>query len=94
MRQVVHAYRSQILRAARDAGLAEPDAADVTQRTFLTFIESLPRLEGRSTVRNWLLGILHRQPATRMVRRPTAQNTPDMPSSTSTGSHVAAIPWP
>lgn len=59
VQQVVHEYMPQILRAARGAGLQEHEADDVTQLTFLTFIETLPRFEGRSTVRTWLFGILY-----------------------------------
>ena len=59
VRQVVHEYLPQILRAARGAGLDEHEADDVTQLTFLTFIETLPRFEGRSQVRTWLFGILY-----------------------------------
>ena len=55
------AYLSQILRAARGAGLAPPEAEDVTQATFATFIESAPRFEGRSSVRTWLFGILYKK---------------------------------
>ena len=56
---VVHAYLPQILRAARGAGLDDAAADDVTQQVFLTFIETLPRFEGRSQVRTWLFGILY-----------------------------------
>ena len=57
--RVVHEFLPQILRAARGAGLDETAADDVTQQTFLTFIETLPRFEGRSHVRTWLFGILY-----------------------------------
>jgi len=57
--QVVHEFLPQILRAARGAGLDDAAADDVTQQTFLTFIETLPRFEGRSQVRTWLFGILY-----------------------------------
>ncbi|MEZ4386910.1 MAG: sigma-70 family RNA polymerase sigma factor [Candidatus Krumholzibacteriia bacterium] len=59
IQQVVHEFLPQILRAARGAGLSEHEADDVTQQTFLTFIEGLPRFEGRSQVRTWLFGILY-----------------------------------
>jgi RNA polymerase sigma-70 factor (ECF subfamily) len=58
---VVHAYLDQILRAARGAGLNQERAEDVTQATFLTFVEAAPRFEGRSHVRTWLFGILYRK---------------------------------
>ena len=49
------------MRAARSAGLDAEGAEDVAQSTFLTFIESAPRFEGRSRVRTWLFGILYRK---------------------------------
>ena len=58
---VVRAYLSQILRAARGAGLDPSQAEDVTQATFTTFIETASRFEGRSHVRTWLFGILYRK---------------------------------
>lgn len=59
IQKVVHEFLPQILRAARGAGLQEAEADDVTQQVFLTFIETLPRFEGRSQVRTWLFGILY-----------------------------------
>ena len=61
IRAVVRAYLSQILRAARGAGLDAEQAEDVTQATFATFIETAPRFEGRSHVRTWLFGILYKK---------------------------------
>jgi len=59
IKEVVHAYLPQILRAALGAGLDKPLAEDVTQSTFATFIETAHRFEGRSHVRTWLFGILY-----------------------------------
>ena len=58
---VVETYLTQILRAARGAGLDPQQAEDVTQATFTTFIEAAPRFEGRSRVRTWLFGILYKK---------------------------------
>ena len=58
---VVQAYLGQILRAARAAGLSPQRAEDVTQATFVTFIEVAPRFEGRSHVRTFLFGILYKK---------------------------------
>ena len=60
LQAVVHAYMSQVLRAARGAGLSPQRAEDVTQGTFATFIEVVPRFEGRSHVRTFLFGILYK----------------------------------
>ncbi len=61
LQEVVRRYLPQILRAARGAGLAPQLAEDVAQDTFVTFIESAPRFEGRSHVRTWLFGILYKK---------------------------------
>jgi len=58
---VVKAYLSQILRAARGAGLDETQAEDVTQETFATFIEKASNFDGRSHVRTWLFGIFYKK---------------------------------
>lgn len=51
LEKVVKAYLRQIVRAARGAGLGPEEADDVAQATFVTFLESRERFEGRSTVR-------------------------------------------
>ena len=61
IRSVVDTYADQIVRAARGAGLDQSDAEEVTQATFVTFVETAPRFEGRSKVRTWLFGILYRK---------------------------------
>jgi RNA polymerase sigma-70 factor (ECF subfamily) len=58
---VVHVYLEQVVRAARGAGLDDAQAEDVAQATFLTFIETASRFEGRSKLRTWLFGILFRK---------------------------------
>jgi len=61
LEEVVRRYPPQILRAAGGAGLAPQLAEDVAQDTFVTFIETAPRFEGRSHVRTWLFGILYKK---------------------------------
>ena len=61
LEEVVRRYLPQILRAAGGAGLARQLAEDVAQDTFVTFIETAPRFEGRSHVRTWLFGILYKK---------------------------------
>jgi len=58
---VVRTYLGQIVRAARGAGFTGPQADEVAQETFTTFLETAPRFEGRSHVRTWLFGILYRK---------------------------------
>ena len=50
-----------LLRAARAAGLGNDDAADVSQDTFLVFIQRAEDFDGRSPVLSWLLGILYKK---------------------------------
>jgi RNA polymerase sigma-70 factor (ECF subfamily) len=69
---VVKVYLDQIFRAALGAGLNQDQAEDTTQATFLTFIESASRFEGRSHVRTWLFGILYKKIAE--ARRRTQKN--------------------
>ena len=61
MQRLVNTYLPQILRAARGAGLNLQNAEDVSQSTFVTFIEKIEDFEGRSHVRTWLFGILYRK---------------------------------
>lgn len=61
IREVVHAYAGQVLRAARGAGFTPQEAEDVTQETFATFLQTAARFEGRSHVRTWLFGILYKK---------------------------------
>ena len=63
LEEVIRRYLPQILRAASGAGFAPQLAEDVAQDTFVTFIESAPRFEGRSHVRTWLFGILYKKVA-------------------------------
>lgn len=58
---VIGRYLPQVLRAGRGAGLSAQEAEDLAQETFLTFLEVLPRFEGRSHVRTFLFGILYRK---------------------------------
>jgi len=71
IRDVVHAYLSHLVRAARAAGLSAEEADDVAQATCMTFIDTAPRFEGRSHVRTWLFGIMYRkiQEARRAIKR-------------------------
>lgn len=59
IREIVDAQARRIYRAARGLGFSASDAEDLAQEVFLTFLETLDRFEGRSTVGTWLFGILH-----------------------------------
>ncbi len=71
LEEAVRRYLPQILRAASGAGFAPQLAEDVAQDTFVTFIETAPRFEGRPHVRTWLFGILYKKiaAARRNLRR-------------------------
>ncbi len=61
IQEVIKAYLGQIHRAAMGAGLDEHQAEDITQATFMTFIEKAPNFDGRSHVRTWLFGIMYKK---------------------------------
>src|SRR5215469_6869572 len=70
--EAVHEHARPLLRAARALGFAEPEAEDMVQDVFRTFLERLDNFEGRSQLRTWLFGILHRKALER--RRVTAMD--------------------
>ncbi len=78
LRAVVHTYLDQVFRAARGAGLNQQQAEDVTQNTFLTFIQTAGRFAGRSHVRTWLFGILYRKIAEERRQAQKEQQTDDI----------------
>jgi RNA polymerase sigma-70 factor (ECF subfamily) len=59
LQRVVDDNARRLYRAARGMGLAAAEAEDVVQEVFLTFLTTLGRFEGRSSVSTWLFGILH-----------------------------------
>lgn len=58
---VVQDHARPLYRAARGMGFRDEEAEDLVQESFTTFLETLDRFEGRSQVRTWLFGILHRK---------------------------------
>lgn len=61
LRLTVEQNARPLYRAARGMGFSHPEAEDLVQDVFATFLETLDRFEGRSEVRTWLFGILHRK---------------------------------
>jgi RNA polymerase sigma-70 factor, ECF subfamily len=57
----VHDHARPLFRAARALGFAEAAAEDLVQDVFATFLERPDSFEGRSQLRTWLFGILHRK---------------------------------
>lgn len=58
-----NAHRVAVEGAARRLGFAPPEAEEVAQSVWATFLEIVPRFEGRSRLRTFLLGILRRKAA-------------------------------
>ncbi|MGP8245307.1 MAG: RNA polymerase sigma factor [Bryobacteraceae bacterium] len=59
--EAVHDHARPLLRAAKALGFAPEAAEDLVQDVFTTFIERLDSFEGRSQLRTWLFGIMHRK---------------------------------
>lgn len=59
--EAVHEHARPLLRAAKALGFADQDAEDLVQDVLTTFLEKLDSFEGRSQLRTWLFGILHRK---------------------------------
>ncbi len=79
LHRLTSAYLPQVYRAARGAGLDVQSAEDVTQNTFVTFIEKIDSFAGRSHVKTWLFGILYRKISEnrRTVRKDTGHEDID-----------------
>lgn len=58
---LVREHSRPLYRAARGFGFGPEEAEDIVQDVFTVFLSSLDRFEGRSTIRTWLFGILHRK---------------------------------
>jgi RNA polymerase sigma factor (sigma-70 family) len=58
---LVHRYERLVFSVAMRNGLARPDAADVTQATFLVLLESLDSIEDDRRLASWLMTVARRQ---------------------------------
>lgn len=61
LRAVADEHARPLYRAARAMGFPADDAGELVQDVFTTFMDTLDRFEGRSQLRTWLFGILHRK---------------------------------
>jgi len=57
--QAVRRHSADLLRAARGLGFSQADAEELVQAAFVAFLDSVPRFEGRSSLRTYLFGILY-----------------------------------
>lgn len=65
----VREYARPLFRSARAMGFSEDEAEDLVQDVFVTFLEKIDSFEGRSQLRTWLIGILHRKAMERRRQR-------------------------
>lgn len=61
IREAAHRYARRLYRAARGMGFSADQADDLVQDVFVTFVASIDRFEGRSSIHTWLFGILLRK---------------------------------
>lgn len=66
--QLVRRYQGLVYSVARRVGLGPSDAADVTQATFVAFLEVVTRLRDDERVAAWLVTVARRR-AWRVLRR-------------------------
>ncbi|MGE3957369.1 MAG: RNA polymerase sigma factor [Vicinamibacterales bacterium] len=59
LHDVVDQHARRLYRSARAMGFSAAEADDLSQEVFVTFLETLDRFEGRSSISTWLFGILH-----------------------------------
>jgi len=59
--QTVREHARPLFRAARAMGFSPTEAEDLVQDVFVTFLEKVAGFEGRSLLRTWLFGVLHRK---------------------------------
>jgi len=59
--QAVREHAHPLFRSARALGCTASEAEDLVQDVFVTFLERIDSFEGRSQLRTWLFGVLHRK---------------------------------
>lgn len=65
---LINRYHTALLRMAMVYVLSQTVAEEVVQETWIAVLESLPRFEGRSSLRTWLFRILSNRAKTRAQR--------------------------
>ena len=61
MAEAVREHAQPLFRSARALGCTASEAEDLVQDVFVTFLERIDSFEGRSQLRTWLFGVLHRK---------------------------------
>lgn len=56
---LIDSYTSHLVRAAMGSGLSQEMAHDLCANTWTTFLEVVPRFEGRSHIRTFVFGIFY-----------------------------------
>lgn len=59
LNEIVRAYTSHLIKAGLGLGLTMINSEEVAQSTWLTFVDIVPRFEGRSHIRTFLFGIFY-----------------------------------
>jgi len=59
--EAVREHAQPLFRSARALGCTAAEAEDLVQDVFVTFLERIDSFEGRSQLRTWLFGVLHRK---------------------------------
>ncbi len=57
----VNENTATLLRVAWGMGWVGTEAEDIVQQTFVTFLQTVPNFEGRSSLRTYLIGILYKK---------------------------------
>lgn len=57
--KLIEAYTSHLVKAGLGVGLSEEMAHDLAANTWTTFLEVVPRFEGRSHIRTFVFGIFY-----------------------------------
>ena len=61
MAEAIREHAQPLFRSARALGCTASEAEDLVQDVFVTFLERIDSFEGRSQLRTWLFGVLHRK---------------------------------
>ncbi len=75
---MVNDHLPTLLAGALAIGLPRADAEEVVQETFVAFLSSLDRFEGRSTLRTYLFGILYHKASNLRAKARREEGTDDI----------------